>query len=103
MIADEKGKELHDKASKGELLSIEEQEQLESWYAAQDNMELEAIGLVKEGNLPNGLQTQIESAMSQLVNLTNRIQEIAAENKILRTENAALLRQLAQRFGQQTA
>lgn len=103
MLADKKGKELHDKATKGELLSLEEKEQLESWYAAQDKMEAEAIGLLEEGNLSDGLQAQIESALSQLVKLTNRIQGIAAENKILRTENAALLRQLAQRFGQQTA
>ncbi len=79
MIADEKGKELHDKASRGEILSIEEQQQLENWYAFQDNLEIEAIGLAKEENSSVGLQTQIESALSQLVKLTNRMQQNAAD------------------------
>lgn len=103
MATDGKGRELHDKATKGEKLSEEEKLQLENWYAQQDTMELEALQqATQEGSLV-GLQSQIEAALAQLVKLTGRIQEIASENEKIRNENAALLHQLSQRARQRPA
>jgi len=46
MISDNLAKQLHDKATRGELLSAEDQAQLENWYALQDNAENKALGLM---------------------------------------------------------
>lgn len=43
MITDETGKALHDRASRGEKLSEEEKQKLESWYFQMDQMEFASI------------------------------------------------------------
>lgn len=95
MINDELGKVLHDKASRGEQLSETEQQQLETWYAHQDRLELEAIQLPTNDTPISDLQAQVEAAFEQLVKLSSRIQKVAAENEQLRNENAILLDQLS--------
>ncbi len=100
MTIDEKGKALHDKASKGEKLSQEEQRLLEQWYAKMDQEESISLGMAKQTEFLNNLKAQIETALSQLVKLSNRIQQIALENDKLRNENEALRRQLAKRIDQ---
>lgn len=97
MIKDDKGRELHDKVTRGEKLSEEENQQLENWYAQQDKMEAEGHQDAIQESLFPGLQSQIEAALAQLVKLTGRIQKVAAENERLRNENAALLQRLSQR------
>ncbi|MCB9298260.1 MAG: hypothetical protein H6559_34885 [Lewinellaceae bacterium] len=101
MATNEKWPELHDKASRGEELTEEEKQLLGDWYAQQDRMEPEAILQAGQESLLAGLQAQIEAALAQLAKITSRIQEVAAENDKLQNENAALLRQLPQRAGQQ--
>ena len=100
MIKDEKGKALHDKASRGEKLSEQEQRQLEDWYAQQDKMELESIQLSVGEESLSDLQAQVEAALAQLVKLTSRIQQVASENEQLRNENTTLLYQLTKQLGQ---
>jgi len=99
MINDEKGKPLHDKATRGEKLSEQEKLKLEDWYAHQDQLELETFQSPSPGNFLSDLQAQVDSAIAQLVKLSNRIQQITAENEQLRSENASLLDQFSQRFG----
>lgn len=94
MINDERGKVLHDKASRGEQLSEAEKQQLEKWYAYQDRLELEAIQLPAKDAVISDLQAQIETAMDELFKLTNRIKKVTAENEQLRKENAILLRKV---------
>ncbi len=96
MISDDFAKQLHDRASRGELLSAEEQAQLEEWYALQDNAETKALGLVAAERALATLQAQIDAALAQLMTVTKRIQEIASENEALRREIATLRQQLAQ-------
>ena len=103
MIKDDKGRALHDKASRGEKLSEQEQRQLEDWYAQQDKMELEAIQLFSGEESLSDLQAQVEAALAQLVKLTNRIQQVASENEQLRNENTTLLYQLTKQLGQRPA
>jgi peptidoglycan hydrolase CwlO-like protein len=97
MVSDKLGKQLHDRATRGEALSPEEQAQLENWYATQDRAEADQLGLTATTETVASLQTQIDSALTSLTTITRRIQEIAEENQALRREITALCRQLAQR------
>ena len=45
-VSDELGRQLHDRATRGESLSVEEREQLEAWYVLLDRTEMEMLGLV---------------------------------------------------------
>ena len=70
MVSDEVGRKLHDRASRGETLSAEEQAQLEKWYALQDQAEAEVLGLTGLTDTVAALQAQIESALAQLAAVT---------------------------------
>ena len=95
MISPDIGKQLHDKATRGETLFDEEQAQLESWYALQDNVENDILRVTGDEKTLVTVQAQIDAGLTQLKITTKRIQEIASENKTLRQENAVLRRQLA--------
>ena len=101
MTFDETGKLLHDRATRGEMLSAEEQAQLHAWYSMQDQAESAQLGLAASADTITVLQAQLSSALAQLTTATSRIQELAAENDALRQENAALRRQLANRASPQ--
>ncbi len=103
VVSDNAGKRLHDRATRGEKLSKEEQAQLEAWYAIQDRAEADELGLAGLMETVAALQVQIDSALTQLATVTRRIQELTEENQALRRENAALRRQLAQRALSQPA
>ncbi len=103
MMEEEKGKALHDKASRGEKLSVQEKQQLDEWYAQQDQLEMANIQMVNDSVSQSGLQAQVKAALAQLVTLSNKIQRMASENEQLRSENTALLNQIAQRYGRQSA
>jgi len=95
MVSDDFAQQLHDKATRGGSLSAEELAQLENWYALQDRAESNVLSLTAAEKTPATLQTHIDAALAQLMTVTKRIQETAAENEILRREIAALHRQLA--------
>ncbi len=71
MISDDFGKALHDRLTRGEQLSDEEQSQLESWYEYQDNLESNILGTTAEKKTIAKLQSQIEVALTQLTTITN--------------------------------
>jgi chromosome segregation ATPase len=95
MVSDDAMKQLHDKTTRGERLSAEEQAQLQNWYALQDQIEGQTLGLVTDEKPAITLQAQVEAALTQLMTVTNRIQQVAAENDALRREITTLRRQLA--------
>ena len=103
MVTDDLGKQLHNRVTRGEALSTEEQAQLEDWYATQDRAESDQLGLTATAETVASLQIQIDSALASLAAITRRIQEIAEENQALRREIAALCRQLAQQDSLQPA
>ena len=103
MISDEIARKLHDRVSRGETLTAEEQKQLQGWYASQDNAESQMLGLLGSDKTVTSLQTQIDATLAQLMTVTKRIQEVASENETLRHEIIALRRQLRQRLGTQPA
>jgi hypothetical protein len=96
MVTDELGKQLHDRATRGETLSLEEQSQLEEWYAAQDRAEAADLGLTVSAETITVLQAQVALVLEQLTVATQRIQEITEENQALHHEISKLRRQLAQ-------
>ena len=103
MISDDTARKLHDRFSRGETLSTEEQKELENWYASQDTAESKMLGLSISEKTVASIQTQIDAALAQLLTVTKRIQEVASENETLRREIATLRRQLVQRLGAQPA
>jgi hypothetical protein len=100
MVTNELGQQLHDRATRGEALSEEEQRQLNEWYEIQDRAEMEMLSrswAKRTDESAEPLRSQIDSARAQIITTTQHIQKISAENEALRRENAALQRQLAQR------
>ncbi|NJN96093.1 MAG: hypothetical protein HC875_19305 [Anaerolineales bacterium] len=95
-MSNELEKQLHDRFTRGETLTEAEQMRLEEWYVAQDQAELSELNSATIGNSITILQTQVDSALTQLAVITKRIQEIAVENEALRQEVFDLQRQLAQ-------
>jgi predicted nucleic acid-binding Zn-ribbon protein len=94
MISNDLGKDLHDRSTRGEQLADDEQGQLDSWYEYQDNLEDNILGTGAEKKTITKLQSQIEVALTQLIAITNRIQEVASENETLRQEISSLRHQL---------
>jgi putative SOS response-associated peptidase YedK len=87
-------KQLHDKATRGIALSAIEQAQLDAWYAQQDQ---EESALLAQASPPQALvvlQTQVDTAVAQLLTVTQRLQELVTRNEALRRDNAALQQQL---------
>lgn len=83
----EQVKQLHDRASRGEMLTTAERAELEEWYATQDAAESKDLGLNAAEKTLASLQAQIDAALVQLMTVTKRIQEVASENELLRREN----------------
>jgi len=94
MSLDELAKQLHDKATRGLALTAEEQAQLEAWYTEQDQQERAVLGPTGSAQRLATLHTQVETALAQLLNVTQRIQELTVHNETLRHEIAVLQRQL---------
>lgn len=89
-------KQLHDKATRGIVLSASEQAHLEHWYSRHDQEE----GGILEGTVSPrtlvALQAQVDTTVAQLLPVSQRIQELVAHNEALRREITALQHQLSQ-------
>ena len=94
MVSDSSGLELHDKATRGQKLSAEEETLLQAWYAEQDRAENTLLNLSDDENAAS-LQAQVETTLAQIITITKQIEETSAENDRLRREIASLRQQLA--------
>lgn len=94
MSLDERAKQLHDKVTRGFTLSGEEQAQLDAWYAEQDQHEHLVLSSMSASQRLTTLQTQVETALAQLLTTTQRIQDLTVHNETLRQEIAVLQHQL---------
>ena len=94
MSLDEFARQLRDKATWGLVLSAEEQAHLEAWYTEQDQREHAILGPMGSSQRLVTLHTQVETALAQLLTVTQRIQELTVSNETLRREIAGIERQL---------
>lgn len=95
MDADLRGQYLHDQATRGEVLSAEEQLELQRWYAHEDDAETTALQGTVNDDPDTYLQHQVQITLDHLRVVTGQLQEVSAENEAVRREIAALQRRLA--------
>jgi hypothetical protein len=74
---------LHDRATQGEALTPEEQEQLERWYAAENGAEMEMLtpvmAQIQVSSLDiSVLKSQLEVALAQLKTIAQQIEQVTA-------------------------
>jgi hypothetical protein len=103
MAATDTPRQLHDRATRGEPLSVEEQAKLTEWYAQQDREESEMLSPPAPSTDVDELRLQVENALARLAALTRRVQGQASENEAVRKEILALQQQLAERSTTQPA
>src|SRR2546426_5260946 len=87
-------KPLHDRATRGEVLSPAEIKDLQELYVRQDQEETTALAAAGNPSLTE-LQAQVQIGLTQILTVTKHIQFLASENDKLRQENSALQKQLA--------
>jgi hypothetical protein len=103
MLPDDLAKQLHDKATSGMALSAEEQAQLAAWYTEQDQQESAILGPRSSSQRLATLRAHVETALAQLLTATQRIQELTAQNEVVRREIAVLQGQLTSAATRQPA
>ena len=87
MINHQIGIELHQRHFKGELLSAEEELQLKTWYAQEDEAESLMLEMKNPAkNTIEQLREQINSILNQLTQVTQNIQLVAKENGKIRKD-----------------
>ena len=86
---------LHDKFTRGGLLTEAEQALLEAWYERQDVKEAAqlAVSSPASSNVKS-LCTEVHAALKRLNEATQQIQAQSDKNEVLCQENLALSRQL---------
>jgi hypothetical protein len=97
MSRDVAAEQLHDRATRGEVLSAKERGQLQEWYARLDREEAEALNRAVPSASLTALHAQIDTALSQLATVTQRIQTLTGENAAIRQEITSLQALLAQK------
>jgi hypothetical protein len=103
MIPDEIGQRLHDRATRGEVLTAEEQEQLRRWYADHDQEEIQRLSAAPAPKGLADLQSRVDQITAQVVVQAERIRTLTAENAQLRQEIASLQRLLSAKLAGQPA
>ncbi len=99
-----RGPELHDRATRGEPLSEQEQATLEAWYAEQDRAEAQAFGLPEEmlgqdQDVPDHilpLRRRIQVTLAEISATTRTLQTLTEENESIRQEITSLRARLIQ-------
>ncbi len=97
MTPDEIGAHLHDKATRGLPLSVEEQSLLAAWYASQDEEEGRQLAGAGVPSRLVALREQVNSTLAQIIAVSQRIQNLNQENEALRKEIASLEQRLPEK------
>ena len=101
MIPDEIGQSLHDRATRGQTLTTEEQDQLRRWYADHDQEQMAQLSAAPVPSQLAELQARVQQATAQVVVQAQRIETLTAENAHLRQEIASLQRLLTAKLAGQ--
>ena len=97
IISDEFAQQLRDQLSRGGVISPDESAGLDAWLAVQDASENASLSHPGEETAVADLRFQVNSALEQVSAVTRSIQQLTAENDLLRPEIAALRTRLAAR------
>ena len=103
MIPDEIGQKLHDRVTRGESLTAEEQERLRLWYAHHDRQEMAQLRAAPVPSRLADLQSRVQQVTAQVVVQAQHIEALTAENAQLRQEIASLQRLLSAKLAGQPA
>jgi hypothetical protein len=90
MILDVIGQKLHDRATRGETLTVEEQVLLRNWYDHHDQEEMTQLTAAPVPDRLADLQSLAQQATAQVVEQARRIEALTIENAQLRQEVATL-------------
>jgi capsule polysaccharide export protein KpsE/RkpR len=90
MTPDEIGQRLHDRATRGETLTPEEEERLRRWYADHDQEEMAQLNAAPVPSELTDIQARLQHAAAHVVAQAQRIEAMTAENAQLRQEIASL-------------
>ncbi|MBC7880127.1 MAG: hypothetical protein H7Y37_02235 [Anaerolineae bacterium] len=93
-ISNELGLQLHDRWTKAEVLTAEEQAQLQVWYQQQDAEEAQNLSPFSTTAETSGLPVQVDIALTQLMTVIQQVRQVTSENEVLRREISALQQQL---------
>lgn len=86
---------LHDRATRGEPLTTDEQAMLDAWYSQEDQAESELL-ISPASEMATQLRDQVAAAAAQLESISQHIRVAVAENEQVRREISLLQRQLSQ-------
>lgn len=84
MITNERGQELHSRATLGKELTSEERAELVSWYSSLDAEEARLLKAMAEDSQTEELQKKIDEALARIAASSNRIRTLNRENEGLR-------------------
>jgi hypothetical protein len=101
MIPVETGQKLHDRATRREALTAEEQKQLRMWYAQHDQEETMQLSAAPVPSQLADLETRVQQVSGQVVAQAQHIEAMTAENTRLRQEIATLQRLLSEKLAGQ--
>ncbi len=90
MTGEANTEELHDRMTKGETLSSEEQTALQIWYDEQDRAEDSLFGQGSPNSDTARLREQLNTGLSEVVQAAKEVERLTEQNEILRRENAKL-------------
>ena len=97
MSSDKIGRQLHDKATRGKVLTPEEHELLEKWYSGHDNVESELLTRDNEPQAEHILHKQIDPILIRIGTTAEQIHKLTDENRMLKKNISKLQRQLAEK------
>jgi hypothetical protein len=86
---------LHDRATRGEMLSREEQALLDQWYLSEDNAEQGVLDSSAADGATEDVQVQITAVLERCIMLAQKNQELFQQNDELRRELTQLRQQVA--------
>lgn len=100
-MSDELYQQLHDRATRGEELSQQEQKRLEAWYAEFDQAEAADLGSAAASE--DSLSARIEGTLAGIAKVAQRIQELDRQTREVEKENSDLRLRLSRRLSTQRA
>lgn len=102
-MSDQRGIELHDRATRGMVLTDAEQAELDAWYQRLDHEELHAVSINDSEKDQQRLRGELDIALDKLQKVVGQIRETESQNETLRNEISRLQEQILSRQESQPA